>query len=78
MSVYPGLGGQDFISSTLDNMNIIVEMKEDRNITIAVDGGVNVDTISKVYSTGIDITIVGSGLFQTKNIAQRYRDLLDA
>ena len=46
--------------------------------TIAVDGGVNLETISKVYETGIDVTIVGSGLFNADNISQRYRDLLDA
>ena len=78
MSVYPGKGGQNFITSTLDKMKNMVEMRESRNITIAVDGGVNLETISKVYETGIDITIVGSGLFKAENIPQRYKDLLDA
>ena len=59
-------------------MKNIVDMRESRDITIAVDGGVNLKTISKVYETGIDVTIVGSGLFKAKNISQRYKDLLDA
>ena len=67
-----------FISSTLDKMKNIVEMKGSKNITIAVDGGVNLKTISKIYETGIDVTIVGSGLFEAKNLSQRYKDLLDA
>ena len=78
MSVYPGRGGQDFISSTLNKMKNIVAMTEGTNITIAVDGGVNLDTISEVYETGIDVTIVGSGLFRSKNIYQRYQELLNA
>ena len=78
MSVFPGLGGQDFISSTLDKMKNIVHMRENRDITIAVDGGVNLETISKVYETGIDVTIVGSDLFRAKIVFQRFKDLLDA
>ena len=78
MSVFPGRGGQDFISSTLDKMKNIVHMRENRNITISVDGGINLETISKVYETGIDVTIVGSDLFRSKNVFQRFKDLLDA
>ena len=78
MSVFPGRGGQEFMSSTLDKMKNIVKMKERRNITVAVDGGVNLKTIKRVYNTGIDVSIVGSGLFKAKNISQRYMDLLDA
>ena len=78
MSVFPGRGGQTLISSTLDKMKNIVHMRENRDITIAVDGGVNLETISKVYETGIDVTIVGSDLFRSKNVFQRFKDLLDA
>ena len=78
MSVFPGKGGQNFILPTIDKMKNIVEMKEKRNITIAVDGGVNLKTISKVYETGIDVTIVGSGLFKAQNLSQRYQELLHA
>ena len=78
MSVFPGRGGQDLISSTLDKMKNIVAIRESRDITIAVDGGVNLKTISKVYATGIDVTIVGSDLFRSKNVFQRFKDLLDA
>ena len=54
----------------------LVKIREDRNITIAVDGGVNVNTISKVYDTGIDVTIVGSGLYKAKDIDGRFNELM--
>ena len=76
MSVFPGFGGQSFIESTLEAMQSIVEMSENRNIIIGVDGGVNLSTINKVYNTGIDVTIVGSALYGASNIEQRYNDLL--
>ena len=59
-------------------MEHVVRMREDRNIIIGVDGGVNLETIEKVYETGIDVTIIGSGLFGSNNIKKRYKDLLDA
>jgi len=76
MSVYPGFGGQSFIESSLDKMEKIVEMREDRNISIGVDGGVNLDTIDSVYSTGIDITIVGSALYGADDVKRRYNNLI--
>ena len=78
MSVFPGRGGQSFISSTLDKMINIVKIKGEREITIGVDGGVNLSTIAEVYKTGIDVTIVGSGLFKAENVSTRFQDLLNA
>ena len=77
MSVEPGFGGQKFIQSSLDKMKKIVDMRGDRKILIGVDGGVNVSTISSVYDTGIDIVVVGSGLYKAENIKDRYNQLLN-
>ena len=76
MSVEPGFGGQSFIESTLQKMKSIVDMRKGRDILIGVDGGVNINTINDVYKTGIDITIVGSGLYGAENISQRYEQLM--
>tara|TARA_B110000438_G_C15625952_1_gene568738 strand:+ start:197 stop:838 length:642 start_codon:yes stop_codon:yes gene_type:complete len=78
MSVFPGKGGQAFLKYTLGKMSNIVLMTKNLDITIAVDGGVNLETIASVFNTGIDIVIVGSGLFNAKNVLKRYKDLLDA
>ena len=76
MSVYPGFGGQSFIKKTLNTMNYLSKITKDKNILLGVDGGVNIKTIDDVYSTGIDITIVGSGLYGASNIKERYISLI--
>ncbi len=77
MSVYPGFGGQSFIENTLKTMDEMVKVRKENNFLIGVDGGVNKSTIKKVYSTGIDITIVGSGLFGAQDIPGRFNELLN-
>ena len=75
MSVFPGFGGQKFIDSTLESMKYLVNKSKNKNITIGVDGGVNLSTIDKVYKTGVDVTIVGSALYGAENIEKRYSEL---
>jgi len=81
MSVSPGFGGQGFITETLDKMKSINKMCIQNNcrekIKIGVDGGVNLKTIKSVYDTGIDITIVGSGLYGASDVKKRYHDLVN-
>ena len=75
MSVFPGFGGQAFIESTLENMRRAVAAGKDHDYLVAVDGGVNTGTIERVLATGIDIAVVGSGLFKAPDIPQRFREL---
>ena len=79
MSVSPGFGGQGFIEETLLKMQKINQLCIDKNrrdnIVIGVDGGVNLKTIDRVYETGVDVTIVGSGLYKADNIIERFKEL---
>ena len=75
MSVFPGFGGQTFIEDTLDTMGMAAAARQDHGYLIAVDGGVNLATLEQVYATGIDLAIVGSGLFNAPDIPQRLREL---
>ncbi|MEE9464428.1 MAG: ribulose-phosphate 3-epimerase [Candidatus Neomarinimicrobiota bacterium] len=75
MSVFPGSSGQEFIESTLDTMRTAVAAREGRSFLVAVDGGVNLDTIERVRDTGIDIAVVGSGLYKAPDIADRFKEL---
>ena len=78
MSVFPGFGGQSFIEETLKKMELLKEMTKGRNILLSVDGGVNLNTINKIYQTGVDITVVGSALYGANNIESRYKQLMNA
>ena len=78
MSVFPGKGGQEFLSSTLSKMKNIVSMREKRKFIIGVDGGVNMDTIATVFSTNIDVAIVGSGIFKSSDFYKRFQELMNA
>jgi ribulose-phosphate 3-epimerase len=75
MSVFPGFGGQQFIEDTLMNMRKAVAARSEHHYLVAVDGGVNVETIERIGSTGIDIAVVGSALFGAPDITKRYREL---
>ena len=77
MSVFPGFGGQSFITDTLNTMRKLVDLRGDNKILIGVDGGVNLKTIKSIYDTGIDITIVGSGLYKAKSIQERFDELMN-
>ncbi len=77
MSVFPGFGGQSFIEDTLLTMEQLVEIRNGRKYLVGVDGGINTNTIRKVYETGIDITIVGSNLFGANDFQSRYIELMN-
>ena len=68
MSVYPGLGGQSFISTVQS------KIKEIRNrfpeIDITMDGGIDHETIIDASSYGANIFVAGSYLFQLDNMKQ--------
>lgn len=73
MSVHPGFQAQAFIPGVLDR---IKELKEYYSETkIAVDGGINTETIQKVAHAGVDYIDVGSALFGTGGIENNYHQL---
>ena len=76
MSVHPGFGGQGFIKETLQKMKNLSNLSKKHNFLIGVDGGVNLMTIDEVYNTGIDITIVGSGLYGATSVSNRFNELM--
>ena len=76
MSVNPGFGGQGFIEDTLSKMKKLSKLSAKYNFIVGVDGGVNLNTIDRVYKTGVDVTIVGSGLYKADNINDRFNELM--
>ena len=73
MSVFPGFGGQSFINSTYDKIRDTRQRLNRHHATtrLAVDGGINIDTIGPAAAAGANYFVVGSGLFQAADYAQR-------
>ena len=65
MSVNPGFGGQKFIDSALNKVTKVRSLidRHNLNIRLEVDGGINLDNISKVASAGADTFVAGSAIF---------------
>ena len=63
MTVNPGFGGQAFIAPMLDKIATIREMTGGRDITIEVDGGINLETASQVVAAGATALVAGSAIF---------------
>ena len=81
MSVNPGFPGQKFIDGTYNKISLVRELidKANKNIRLEVDGGINLDNITKVASAGADTFVAGSAIFNSKdykNTLNSMRDLL--
>lgn len=65
MSVEPGKGGQKFLDNSVNKIDFLYEIRQEKkyNYTIEVDGGVNINTIDKCKDC--DVVVVGS--YITKN-----------
>jgi len=65
MTVYPGFGGQKLIVECLDKIALLKKEagRLGSEITIGVDGGVNLDTAKLVVDAGADILVAGSAVF---------------
>jgi ribulose-phosphate 3-epimerase len=65
MTVHPGFGGQGFLAEVLPKLAALAGELGERglDIPIAVDGGVNQETIGSAYRAGGEILVVGSALY---------------
>lgn len=61
MTVFPGFGGQDFISATRPRIRALREAFP--RLAIQVDGGINRHSIPDVVSDGADQLVAGSAFF---------------
>jgi ribulose-phosphate 3-epimerase len=66
MSVNPGFGGQSFIESQLRKIDAIRKMidKSGKDIRLEVDGGVDVNTATRVIAAGADVLVAGTATFK--------------
>lgn len=66
MSVNPGFGGQSFIERTIDKVERLRRMIDERNLKtlIEVDGGVQAETAPRLIQAGADVLVSGSYVFK--------------
>jgi ribulose-phosphate 3-epimerase len=74
MSVMPGFGGQEFDRSALAKLRTL-RQQAPRELVLAVDGGVNHDTIAECASAGAELFVVGSAIFHSRDYTSAVRDL---
>ncbi|MCA9500627.1 MAG: ribulose-phosphate 3-epimerase [Nitrospira sp.] len=80
MSVNPGFGGQQFISSSLDKIRRIRTMMNNSRSSahLEVDGGVNLTNVASVIHAGANVLVAGSAIFGSKNIPETIRQMRTA
>ena len=66
MSVNPGFGGQKFITSQLKKIEAIARrvVKQNLDIQIEVDGGIDADTARQAISAGANVLVAGTAAFR--------------
>lgn len=75
MSVNPGFGGQKFISSMLERVREIKKNLKPQGPLIQIDGGIKVENIYEVAQAGVDVAVVGTGLFCEKDYGSQIQKL---
>ena len=65
MSVYPGFGGQKFIKSQITKIKKIRKKieKDNLNIDLEVDGGINANNAKEIINAGANILVAGTACF---------------
>ena len=65
MSVNPGFAGQAFLPRALDKARRLHEMirRAGARAEIAIDGGIDRDNIRQAVAAGVEVVVVGSGIF---------------
>ncbi|XBC44317.1 MAG: ribulose-phosphate 3-epimerase [Buchnera aphidicola (Schlechtendalia peitan)] len=77
MSVNPGFSGQEFIPSTFKKLLEVRKLINDinPNILLEVDGGINLKNIRQIASYGVNIFVIGSAIFKSKNYKKTIKNM---
>jgi len=69
MSVYPGFGGQKFISKVVKKIEDLDRIRKEKklNFNIEIDGGINFETSKIAINAGVDILVSGTTVFKENN-----------
>lgn len=78
MSVNPGFGGQKFIPNTLQKIEALRKIIDERNLNvdIEVDGGISLENVEAVMKAGANVFVAGTAVYKgdvEKNV-QGFKD----
>jgi len=84
MTVHPGFGGQKFMPEVLPKIAAIRRAARPRagrdrggdgRLSITVDGGIDLNTVTRAAAAGANIMVAGNALFASKTMAQDLRQM---
>lgn len=77
MSVNPGFGGQSFIPAVSKKVSELKKTREERdlNFLIEIDGGIKKENIADLSERGVDVFVIGSGIFSTSDYAATIQEM---
>ena len=83
MTVQPGFGGQKYLDECTEKIQELRELidREELNVDIQVDGGINNETVETVMRAGANLIVAGSWVFNgdlknnVKQILRRMDDI---
>lgn len=77
MSVHPGMGGQKFITASLEKVKALNEFKKANNLDfqIEVDGGINNENAKILKECGANILVSGSYIIKSDDYKKRIKSL---
>lgn len=78
MSVNPGFGGQKFIRPMLERVKELKKNLSGTQVLIEMDGGIKLDNVGEVHEAGVDIAVVGTGLFSASDYQAQINKLRKA
>lgn len=75
MTVEPGKGGQTLIDETVEKIKVLKDYctKNDLEIDIEADGGINLNTAQKVKNAGANVLVSGTAILMAKD----YKVIID-
>lgn len=67
MAVNPGFGGQKFIPSTMEKIQTLRRMIDERGVKvlIEIDGGVTLENAATIVAAGADVLVAGNTVFNS-------------
>lgn len=77
MTVEPGKGGQTMLGDMVDKIKTLKRYvtKNELDIDIEVDGGINLKTMDRVKEAGADILVAGTAILMARDYGEIIREL---